>query len=176
MENTSIFIEELLNSDAYLSKIDQFASQPGRIKQANRLITGLIIACLHRQLQSDIGRSLMYRVMMNHTRFAEDALPFWLSVNIDPVMYAAEGNRLFSTIIPGKKSALVQITGHYAKLSFAEIDLLVGLCSNALFTNLSSSLAKNNDLTGLLPALNDLSALIPELTRKDYESMGLNRL
>jgi hypothetical protein len=75
MENTSMFIEELLNSDAYLSKIDQFTSQPGRIKQANRLITGLIIACLHRQLQSDIGRSLMYRVMVNHTRFAERCSP-----------------------------------------------------------------------------------------------------
>jgi hypothetical protein len=174
MKTTSSFFNELLIDEDYFIKTNQFVEQPiNCIKQTHRLSISLLMACLRRQLQTDIGRGLVYRILDKQALLMKITPDHKLWLDSDWSNKSAEGNRLLSTIIPGKKSAVVRIITHYAKLSFSDVDALIGLCAYWLFTRLVLGIQQQEDIDSLLFSDNEIIELSPELTNKDYLSIGV---
>lgn len=171
MKSTSPFFE--LEDEMYLESVTQWASQPVPcIRQVYRLATSLTVTCLQQQLQSHIGRGLVPRILEKHAQRATDFPNFSLANTGDFSILATEGNRLLSTILPGKKSAIMGIIVHYTKLSFGDIDPILGLCAYSLFTRLASDLVNHEETTSLILGRNELEEFAPELNGKDYIAIG----
>jgi len=169
---------KLFASESYLQRVSELTDEPvTRIRQAHHLLTTLLIACLLKQLLTDIGRGLVYNLAVKRSLDTDDRLAI---TDTDLTMMADRGDKLFNRIIPGKKSAVVRITAYYTKLPFASIYPVLGLCADALFTDIYYSVKQQavakDDLYGLLPAPIELRKLAPELAAKDYETIGVRSL
>ncbi|WP_338869509.1 hypothetical protein WBJ53_20315 [Spirosoma sp. SC4-14] len=173
MNNSLLTTANFLIEEKSLTIASQITAQSvASIKQINRLVSSMLMACLHRQLQTNIGKGLVQSILQKHALQVGDISEINRINAADITTFIAEGNRLFSTILPGKKSAVLRIVGHYARLSFSEIDPVVGLCAYSLFSKLALDLSKQNDITTLMLPFENLAELAPELTYKDYIAIG----
>lgn len=166
----------LASSEVYLKRVSELTNEPvDRIRQAHYLLTSLISACLHKQLMTDIGRNLVHNLIVK--RASEMEL---LALSTDLEERSVQGDKLFNRIVPGKKSAVVRITAYYTKLPFASIYPIFGLCADALFCDIHTSMKQHsvttNDLYSLLPSPIELQRLAPQLHSKDYETIGVRSL
>ncbi|GAB3992911.1 hypothetical protein GCM10028807_26840 [Spirosoma daeguense] len=170
MKDISSSFKLLIDNDTHLEKLAQWINQPTAItKDAYRLAVSLTLACLNQQLQSDIGRELTRRILAQHATTAKDAPDFGNDdTDIDNV--STEGHRLLGKMLPGKKSAIMQIIGRYVKLPSAKTDRLVGASAYMLFTKLALGLS--NGVINWPVSLTELQEFAPELSQKDYVSIG----
>ncbi|QDK81782.1 hypothetical protein EXU85_25495 [Spirosoma sp. KCTC 42546] len=172
MKNTSFF-RQLLDDESYLENVTQRVNQPETsIKQVHRLAISLLLVCLHRQLQTDIGKGLVLRILEKHARLTASIPDFDLTITTDFVELVTEGHYLLSTLLPGKKSAIMTIIVQHTKLSFSDIDPIVGLFAYTLFTRLAFELINQEGTTSFMIPPAELEEFAPELSNKDYMAIG----
>ncbi len=163
---STYFFRQLIDDETYIENLDQFADQPtDSTKRVYQIAVSLMLACLHIQLQTSIGRGLVQRILEKHAHQAK-AIPAGFTASV------TEGNRLLGTLLPGKKSVIMKIIIHYTKLPFKNIDSIVGQCAYTLFTKLAFDLLRDDDATILMLPLSELEELAPELNTNDYVAIG----
>ena len=174
MKKIPVSFEQLLADETYFERITQWANPPTAcIKQVHRLGISLIMACLQQQLRTDIGKALVPQILEKQLALTRNSPTSSLNNLTNFTALVKEGNRLLGMLIPGKKSEIMRIIGHYTKLSFKNIDPIIGLCAYTLFTRLAFDLASPDDKSTLLVPFNELKEFTPELNNKDYVAIGV---
>lgn len=173
MENFLVQTAKQLTSDTYLQRISELTNvSVTSVRQAHHLLTSLVAACLLKQLSSNLGRNLFFNTTLKRATELEEHQQ---SNDLDTII--DRGNKWFNNVVPGKKSAIVQITANYTKLPFAIIYPILGLCADTLLNEIYWSIKQNkltvNTLYQLFPQPNELRLLAPELAPKDYETIGV---
>ncbi len=168
-------VGQLFTDETYLEKTAlQIKIPVSYVDLAFRSTVSLIIACLHQQLQTNIGQGLVYRTLEKHVLQSESVLSIEIERPISFELSAIEGNRLLGKLLPGKKSPIMTSVIHHSRLSYKQVDQLIGLCAYHLFTRMASHVQQQHELTTLLIPFKELSKLAPELDEKDYRSIGLH--
>ncbi|MBN8821246.1 MULTISPECIES: hypothetical protein [unclassified Spirosoma] len=168
-------IGQLVTDEMFFEKAaQQFKIPVSCVDLVFRSTVSLVMACLHKQLQTDIGKGLIYRTLEKQTLQGEGELRMDVERPISVELSITEGNRLFGILLPGKKSPIMTSVIHHSRLSYKQVDQLVGLCAYCLFDRMASQLKQHHELASVLIPFKELSKVAPELDEKDYRSIGLH--